>query len=737
MALAWDRFSRIVWQSAPAEDKRPPGFVETNWLTGEQVTFQLEVDQELVIDDATHLVTEHPSAPGMPYGQEGRAAIVYQLVVGPDRRALKVFKPRYRTPGLVSLAERIEPYADLPGLLVCRRTVLNARRHKALLSQYSDLTYAVLMPWVAGPTWMEVMLAKRQLAPEESLDVARGLVEVLVVMEEQELAHCDLSAPNVMLPALAGGKGVELVDVEGMYGADLKRPREILSNSPGYGHKTANEQVWRPEVDRFAGAVLLAEMLGWCDERVREAAVGDPGYFSQEEVQQEGERYRVLMAALESQGGNQVANLFERAWRSEKLWDCPTFGEWMVALPEKSLALKEQEQVKQARSGQLVEATENNEVQSLLGTARRLQEKGRFDVALEVYRQIWEMAPTGSGLRDELAIIVRDLEGQQEEKESLSSKDAEETTLAALFDDGLAAYRKGEWTKAKELWMEVVRREPGYIRDGKLVTAFLAKAQKREKNRQYSVFRWGWLLVLGAVLFCAILASLLVSWWERRDMAGPPFQTETVAATFTRTPTPEFTIMSTRTTLPILASRLPILTSPTPIPTSTHMPTEVVTPSPLSSDTPTVVTRESTVAPISTASMSEPTLELCSLSLGVASSSSPLHAGMWVDRGQDVTLRWGVGVDTIDCTSIVNYYVVAVDGQDVCRTPHDFQWRGSGYLWSKAVCYFQIPAHLSVGQHFLTIIPYSADGIAISTEYGQMFTNLFSGYPAIDFNVNP
>jgi N-acetylneuraminic acid mutarotase len=139
--------------------------------------------------------------------------------------------------------------------------------------------------------------------------------------------------------------------------------------------------------------------------------------------------------------------------------------------------------------------------------------------------------------------------------------------------------------------MEVVRREPGYIRDGKLVTAFLAKTQKREKNRQYSIVRWGWLLVLGAVLVCAILASLLVSWWERRDMAKPLFPTETIAATVTRTPTPESTIALTRTPLPILASRLPILTTnptfaspqvvqatsisasiPTPIPAAKHSP---------------------------------------------------------------------------------------------------------------------------------------------------------------------
>jgi len=39
--------------------------------------FQPKVNQELIIDDTTYRVAEHPAAPGMPYGQEGRQAIVY------------------------------------------------------------------------------------------------------------------------------------------------------------------------------------------------------------------------------------------------------------------------------------------------------------------------------------------------------------------------------------------------------------------------------------------------------------------------------------------------------------------------------------------------------------------------------------------------------------------------------------------------------------------------------------
>jgi len=298
--------------------------------------FQPEVGQELIVDDVIYRIAEHPAAPAIPYGQEGRQAIVYQLVA-PDggKRALKVFKARYSLPALVSLADKLDRFADLPGLSVCRRTVLSARRHGGLLRQHPDLTYAVLMPWIEGPTWLEVMLEKRELAPEQSLDLARSLAEVLAAMEEQGLAHCDLSGPNLLLPELGGVKGslVALVDIEQLYGPGLERPELLPGGSPGYAHKTAPSGLWGSIADRFAGAVLLAEMLGWCDEHVRQAAWGEQ-YFAGEEMQEEAQRYPLLVDVLQGRWGEGVATLFRRAWQSEALTDCPAFGEWLMALPE-------------------------------------------------------------------------------------------------------------------------------------------------------------------------------------------------------------------------------------------------------------------------------------------------------------------------------------------------------------------------------------------------------------------
>src|SRR5215210_8699318 len=113
--------------------------------------FHPNVGETLFIEGTPYSVARHPVAPGIPYGQEGRSATVYQLVAGEagqEKRALKVFKARYQRPALVTLAERTEVFATMSGLQVCKRTVITARRHIEVVRQHPDLAYAVLMPWV-------------------------------------------------------------------------------------------------------------------------------------------------------------------------------------------------------------------------------------------------------------------------------------------------------------------------------------------------------------------------------------------------------------------------------------------------------------------------------------------------------------------------------------------------------------------------------------------------------------
>jgi WD40 repeat protein len=476
------------------------------------VAFQPEINQELTIEGVAYAIAEHPAARGMPYGQEGRQAVVYQLAVGSGKRAIKVFKPRFRVPGLVSGARRLAPYADLPGLQVCRRVVLTPQAEPELLRRHPDLLYAVLMPWIEGPTWMEVLGTGEVWSPEQSLDMARAFAGLLAGMEQEGLAHCDLSAPNVLLPAFAPNFAaraswpVALVDVEQMYGPDLRRPDVLPGGSSGYAHKTAPEGLWAADADRFAGAVLLAEMLAWCDERVRKASWGE-NYFSPDELQTEGERYRVLVSVLRERWGAGITQLFDRAWHSEWLPECSTFGEWLVMLPAQvpdatpvtPEVTAHTEPPPQSAPGTATEESQTT-ARALMDIARRLEAQGNVSGALDAYKQALASVPHYSSLGQELMLIVRDLEASGAAKASDSTtllpdmlsaplqenavhrEAADDTETAALFDDGYAAYQSGDLLAAQELMEEIARRDPGYARNGQTATVILEDIGRKLKG---------------------------------------------------------------------------------------------------------------------------------------------------------------------------------------------------------------------------------------------------------------
>lgn len=353
------------------------------------MTFEPAVNQVLIIDGIRYAIAEHPDpdAAGMPYGQEGRAAVVYQLcAVSGERRALKVFKLAYRVPNLINSTRHLAPYIDIPGLLACQRIVLSKPRYNALLEQYPDLDYAIMMQWIEGPTWTQVILEHRPFDRETCLTVVHALLDTLTKMEERQIAHCDLSAPNVLLPCLAGGQGIQLIDLEGMYHVSLERPKNILTGSPGYAHETVScdpNIAWSPEADRFAGAMLLAEILGWCDPAVRSASSED-SYFDPGEMHQEAKRYFVLFKSLQKQYDADVAELFERAWWSRSLSECPSFAEWSdtlarIAMPAQNHPLQAGRAVLKSQSGLHFPITKAT---TLIG--RRDIQKGRApDIALD------------------------------------------------------------------------------------------------------------------------------------------------------------------------------------------------------------------------------------------------------------------------------------------------------------------------------------------------------------------
>ncbi|WP_342417542.1 hypothetical protein NST83_10620 [Paenibacillus sp. FSL R10-2782] len=418
------------------------------------MSFQPNPGDELIINGTAYVIGRHPVAPGLAYAQAGRQGIVYQLNAKSgaphEAKALKVFFPKFRIPAMVYQSEHMEAYGDISGLQVCKRDVLTPERNGSLIAEQPDLLYAVLMPWIHGTTWFDCLTAQQQLETSDSLALARALAGIGSAMEQKGLAHCDLSAPNVMLPFFSevelpeGTSAVELVDVEQMYSTKMDRPDALLAGSPGYAaHRTVHSGLWSAYADRFAGAIIIGEMLGWSDRVVVDKAWGE-SYFDQHEMQTPCERYYILRKSLEARWGSKVVELFSRAWDSQDLSSCPTFGEWLVvlnALTEQEIPVEVETVEPEATEAAALATGESGEAASslvaplqaeqaailnqaveeqgergvtdkLFRQARELEKQNKPAAALEVYRSLYHFVEDGSPLHVEVSAAIMGLEEQ-------------------------------------------------------------------------------------------------------------------------------------------------------------------------------------------------------------------------------------------------------------------------------------------------------------------------------------
>jgi len=366
------------------------------------------------------------------------------LALRPDpalSRGLKAFKARFRSPALAQISQRLAQFAQLPGLSVCRRQVVTPETHAALIQAHRDLEYAVIMPWVEGRSWMEMVMERLLLTPEQSLEAARQLAHILATLESRGLAHCDLSGPNLTLEQSSRGDlQVHLVDVEQMFGPELSRPEEVFAGSPGYAHKAIEPCAWSAVSDRFSGAVLLAEMLVWCNPAMAEAAWSE-SYFEPNELQTLCPRFQQMHVFLARRYGPEVAALLDRAWSSSSPADCASFQEWLQVLPATSIdssahtrrptpqplpqesktiepppaqanpAPAPQPAVVQAPTPAPARVNLFSEAAtSHLNEARKREEGGDLAGAVAAYKQAAQAAGPDSSTAREVALILQELE---------------------------------------------------------------------------------------------------------------------------------------------------------------------------------------------------------------------------------------------------------------------------------------------------------------------------------------
>ncbi|WP_390587450.1 protein kinase [Paenibacillus illinoisensis] len=364
----------------------------------------------------------------MPYGQEGREGTVYKLINSSgESSALKVFRPAFRQPSIMKLTELVADLTVHSGLRVWSRTILNPLEDMELLGQYPELLYGAHMPWIDGVTWSEFMLGREALSREQSLKMATGLVSTMAVLEQAGIAHADLSASNVLIinpNEEAKDLSVELVDVEGMYAKQLEEPDNLPEGTTGYTATFLRDYGdWSPLSDRFAGGVLLAEMLAWSSTDICKQAWGD-SYFDPQEIQQQSERYVLLQATLEQCYGSEVAALLERLWNAEQLQQCPTFGEWQIALVSAKQFMEEEVVLLTEMDIELEQSIEDSNYlpseyavnalshaqENQLARARQLERKGNLTSAFWEYGKLIEQFNERSPFHVEITIAMEQVQ---------------------------------------------------------------------------------------------------------------------------------------------------------------------------------------------------------------------------------------------------------------------------------------------------------------------------------------
>jgi hypothetical protein len=279
---------------------------------------------------------QHPSAEvAMAWAASGARATVFNVSEGRQSWALKVFKRRFRSEHQSTHGARISKLKGLPGLRAAERLVIAL--DDPAVQKHPDLAYAVFMPWITGSTWFDTLAearsGERYLEPAVALRLCHAFLSVMTGLAEYGLAHTDVASGNVVIDPQQCT--VELIDLEEMFGPGFPQPSQLNRGSPGYAHpETAHPNFggfWSAESDRFATAVLAAEILALADPRLVEIAGTAGGFFDEGELQGDSPRARSLRKHLHLICPPFGA-LFDRAWTAPTVAVCPSVGELLSTL---------------------------------------------------------------------------------------------------------------------------------------------------------------------------------------------------------------------------------------------------------------------------------------------------------------------------------------------------------------------------------------------------------------------
>lgn len=304
-----------------------------------------EVKQTIKINDKVYEFDGIPSAPQFVYAEPGRKAKVYRVKNKHLNRvaALKVFYQEFRGPTfdshLVQKTSQLTQYVNKifptdalkrnAGLSSAKRELVLPDRNKELLTKSPHFSHSILMEWFDGNSWTNYIIDKTPMTRTNSLKLSNTLGNVLVNLEKNGLAHCDLAGGNFVFSSDL--TRIELIDIEDVYFPGTIAPSPLPAGTEGYvPYWVKKKGLWNPLADRIAGAILLVEIIVWQFEDVRKIRSGQT-FFDSKEFGVKTDRYMTVFAYLKKCNLG-LATLFDAVWNCKSAEDCPSLLTWKECL---------------------------------------------------------------------------------------------------------------------------------------------------------------------------------------------------------------------------------------------------------------------------------------------------------------------------------------------------------------------------------------------------------------------
>jgi hypothetical protein len=296
--------------------------------------FDPVLHERYVLGGEEYIVQPHPQLPHTRYAATGAKGTVYKLKQKRDQQVygLKVFRAKYRNAGLLNAFEQLRVVQNYEGMMAARRIIIQPG--DPLAQEYADLQFAMLMPWVHGQTWFDLLLAgasqQRLYRPEKGVDLCKRFLTVMEGLENSGFAHTDIAPGNVMFETVQ--IDTQLLDLEDLYGPSASRPARENTGQDGYRHQSADrgKTLWCAEGDRYASAVMAAEILIMSEPSLARGA-SDTGYFAgnckSPESQKRYERASDYLRSL----APDFAEVFKDSWWQDSLERCPKIAELRAA----------------------------------------------------------------------------------------------------------------------------------------------------------------------------------------------------------------------------------------------------------------------------------------------------------------------------------------------------------------------------------------------------------------------